>query len=68
MSVLMTEKCNSLSPVANIAYSCLAIMYRYCIFICFLYVIVLTKFTRNKDIHLFDNLEFYSEYDVFPFI
>ena len=57
MSALMNEKCNSLSHFVNIVYSCFLIMYcivSYCVLclylICYLYTIVLTKDTRNKDI------------------
>ena len=54
----MAEKCNSLSHLVNIVYNCFLIMYciiSYCVLcmylICYLYTIVLTKVTRNKDIH-----------------
>ena len=57
MSALMAEQCNSLSHFVNIDYSCFLIMYcivSYCVLcmylICYLYTIVLTKVTRNKDI------------------
>ena len=57
MSALMAEQCNSLSHFVNIYYSCFLIMYcivSYCVLcmylICYLYTIVLTKVTRNKDI------------------
>jgi hypothetical protein len=61
-SALLAEKCNcnslSLSHFVNIVYSCFLIMHcivSYCVLciylICYLYTIVLTKVTRNKDIY-----------------
>ena len=70
MSALMAEKCNSLSHFVDIVYSCFLIMYcivSYCVLclylICYLYTIVSTKVTRNKDIYklnvsLIDNVVF----------
>ena len=59
MSAHMAKKCNSLSHVVSIVYSCFLIMYcimSYCVLcmylICDLYTIVLTKVTRNKDIYM----------------
>ena len=58
MSAVMAEQCNSLSHFVNIVYNCFLIMYcivSYCVLclylICYLYTIVLTKDTRNKDIY-----------------
>ena len=58
MSALMDEKCNSLSHFVDIVYSCFLIMFCivfYCVLclysICYLYTIVSTKVTRNKDIY-----------------
>ena len=45
----MAKICNFLSRVVN---SCFVIMYC-CTLICYLYTIVLTKVTKNKDIHVF---------------
>ena len=57
MSALLTQKSNSLSHFVNIVFSCFRSMYcivSYCVLcmyiICYLYTIVLTKVTRNKDI------------------
>ena len=59
MPALMAEKCNSLSHFVNIVDSYFLIMYcivSYCVLcmylICYLYTIVLTKVTRNKDIYM----------------
>ena len=58
MSALLAEKCNSLSHFVDIVYNCFLIMYCIvsyrvlCLYlICYLYTIVLTKVTRNKDIY-----------------
>ena len=60
MSALMAEKCNSLSHFVDIVCSCFLIMYCivfYCVLclylICYLYTIVSTKVTRNKDIYIY---------------
>ena len=70
MSAVIAEKCNSLSQFVDIVYSCFLIMYcivSYCVLclylICYLYTIVSTKVTRNKDIYklnvsLIDNVVF----------
>ena len=70
MSAVIAEKCNSLSQFVDIVYSCFLIMYcivSYCVLclylICYLYTIVSTKVTRNKDIYklnvsLIDNVMF----------
>jgi hypothetical protein len=70
MSAVIAETCNSLSQFVDIVYSCFLIMYcivSYCVLclylICYLYTIVSTKVTRNKDIYklnvsLIDNVVF----------
>ena len=70
MSVLLAEKCNSLSlsHFVNIVHNGFLIMYcivSYCVLcmylICYLYTIVLTKVTRNKDIYICKIPKEYSE-------
>ena len=59
LCALMAEKCNSLSHVVYIIYSCFLIMFcivfyfALCLYlICYLYSNVSTKVTRNKDIYM----------------
>ena len=66
MSAILAEKYNSLSlsHFLNIVFSRFLIMYcivSYCVLcmylICYLYTIVLTKVTRNKDIYIYIYME-----------